>query len=139
MSLRLSRWLAGASKRPPSAAANRRRPPSPVSLTDIFTGTARAIDPGSCTGDTHPFSAQPGTIAVTLVPPTPLESMTVQICSASTDCTLMRRRIDVGQTIEAQRNGRPEQTLSLLPLTCGKNAPPSPTPIACAVTVKYLH
>ncbi len=102
-------------------------------------GTARAISAGSCTGDTHPFSAEPGTIAVTLVQTTPPESMTVQICSASTDCTLTRRRIDVGQTIEAPRNGRPEQTVSLLPLTCGTNAPPSPTPIAYVVTVKYLH
>jgi hypothetical protein len=114
---------------------------NPVPQTETFTGTARANGPGSCTGDAHAFSAAPGTVAVTLVQTTPAESMTVQICSvmSSTDCTLTRRQIDVGQTIEAPRNGLVQQSLSLLPLTCGTNAPPSPQPIAYVVTVKYLR
>ena len=107
----------------------------------MFTGTARASGPGNCSGESHAFSAASGTIAVTLVQTTPAESMTVQICSvsSSTDCTLTRRRIDVGQTIEAPRNGLVQQSLSLLPLTCGTNAPPSPEPIAYVVTVKYFR
>jgi hypothetical protein len=114
---------------------------NPVQQTETFTRTARANGPGSCSGDAHSFSAAPGTISVTLVQTTPAESMTVQICSvsSSTDCTLARRRIDVGQTIEAPRNGLVQQSLSLLPLTCGTNAPPSPQPIAYVATVKYLR
>lgn len=124
--------LTGCGQRSPAS-------PSPVLTTDTFTGSARANGPGSCTGDSHAFAAAAGTIAVTLVQTTPAENMTVQICSvaSSQDCSLTRRQIDVGQTIEVARNGLTAQTLSLLPLTCGTNAPPSPAPIAYTVTVRY--
>jgi hypothetical protein len=113
--------------------------PTPVPTTETFTGTARANGPGNCSGDSHSFSAAAGAIAVTLVQTSPPEHMTVQICSvaSATECSLTRRQIDVGQTIEVPRNGLSTQTLSLLPLTCGTNAPPSPSPIAYTATVRY--
>lgn len=114
--------------------------PSPVVTSETFTGTARANGPGSCSGDAHTFSAQPGTIAVTLVQTTPAENMTVQICSVSsaTDCSLTRRQINIGQTLETPRNGLTNQTVSVLPLTCGTDAPPSPSPISYTITVRYV-
>lgn len=117
--------------------------PMPQTLT--FTGSARALGPGSCTGDGHAFDAPDGQIAITLVQTTPAEAMTVQICPAGnsfaqSDCTLTRRQINIGETLTAPRRGvqpRPEQqTISMLPLTCGTNAPPSPSPIAYTVTVR---
>lgn len=113
--------------------------PQPASYT--FGGTTRATGPGSCTGDSHPFEAPEGQIAITLVQTTPAESLTVQVCPnsttyAQTDCTVTRRVINVGQTIAEPRRGGSAQSLSLLPLTCGTNAPPSPHPIAYTAMVR---
>lgn len=113
--------------------------------TFTFTGSARALAAGSCTGDGHDFDAPEGQISITLAQTTPAEAMTVQICPSGNtysqdECTLTRRRIDIGQTLTAARRGqasRPQaQNLSMLPLTCGTNAPPSPAPIAYTVTVR---
>jgi hypothetical protein len=115
-------------------------PSSPGATLETFTGTARANGPGSCTGDAHTFLASAGTISLTLVETTPPENMTAQICStnSATDCSLTRRQINVGQTIDIPRNNVATQSLSLLPLTCGTNAPPSPSPISYTATVRYL-
>lgn len=128
--------VCGCSTSSPTAPASS----TPVLTTDTFMGTARATGPGSCTGDFHNFAASAGTIAVTLVQTTPAENMTVQICStnSASDCSMTRRQINVGQTLEVPRNALTAQTLSLLPLTCGTNAPPSPTPIVYTATVRYL-
>jgi hypothetical protein len=114
--------------------------PSSVATLETFTGTARANGPGSCTGDAHTFLASAGTISLTLVQTTPPENMTAQICStnSATDCSMTRRQINVGQTIDVPRNNVATQSLSLLPLTCGTNAPPSPSPISYIATVRYL-
>lgn len=129
-----------------SAACGGSSPPGPGSTGTVtetlnVSGTTRANGPGSCTGETHAFDAAAGTIAITLTQTTPSESLTVQICppsgSAGGSCTFTRRQINVGQTLEAERQGGSQQHVSLLPLTCGTNAPPSPEPITYTARIVY--
>ena len=115
---------------------------STATETQVFTGTTRAVGPGTCSGDTHTFTAAEGDISVRLVSTTPAESLTVEICEPSVvdkpaGCTLGRTRIDVGQTLVRVRRGGPQQVLSLLPLTCGTDAPPSAEVISYTAAVTF--
>lgn len=116
-------------------------PSGTVTETLTLTGTTRAFAAGACQGDNHSFTAAEGAISVTLTRTTPAESLTVQICplmaAGSDACTFSRQRIDVGQTLRAARRGGAEQSLSLLPLTCGTNAPPSPEPISYTAMLTF--
>ena len=113
--------------------------PAPtVTETANYTGTTRSASATSCTGDSHPFTAAEGAVTVTLVSTSTNENLTVQICPPnSLACTLTRRQINVGQTIEAPRAGGASQVLSLLPLNCGTSAPPSTDPITYNARVTY--
>jgi hypothetical protein len=115
--------------------------PSPtpaVTETANYTGTTRSTGPTTCTGDSHSFTAVEGSISITLVSTSTNENLTAQICPpASQTCTLTRRQISIGQTIEAPRQGGASQVLSLLPLNCGTGAPPSPEPITYNARVTY--
>jgi hypothetical protein len=108
--------------------------------TQTFTGSTSAQAAGSCTGDTHRFNAGDGTVSVTLAGTSTGDALTAEICpgaSTSNDCTLSRRRIDIGQTLSATRRGGVSQVLSLLPLTCGAGGPPPAGPIDYTATVTY--
>ena len=115
--------------------------PSPtpvVTETANYTGTTRSTSATTCTGDSHSFNAVDGSISITLVSTSTNENLTAQICPpASQTCTLTRRPINIGQTIEAPRQGGTSQVLSLLPLNCGTGAPPSPDPITYTARVTY--
>ena len=112
--------------------------PSPVAGTANYTGTTRSTSATTCTGDTHSFNAVDGSISITLVSTSTNENLTAQICPpASQTCTLTRRQINIGQTIDAPRQGGASQVLSLLPLNCGTGAPPSPNPITYSARVTY--
>jgi hypothetical protein len=115
--------------------------PSPtpvVTETANYTGTTRSTSATTCTGDTHSFNAVDGSISITLISTSTNENLTAQICPpASQTCTLTRRQINIGQTIEAPRQGGAAQVLSLLPLNCGTGAPPSPDPITYNARVTY--
>jgi hypothetical protein len=113
--------------------------PTPtVAETATYTGTTRSASATSCTGDSHPFAAAEGAITVTLVSTSTNENLTVQICPPdSLTCTLTRRQINIGQTIDATRQGGASQVLSLLPLNCGTSAPPSTDPITYNTRVTY--
>jgi hypothetical protein len=112
--------------------------PTPVTETANYTGTTRSTSPTTCTGDSHTFNAVDGSISITLVSTSTNENLTAQICPpASQTCTLTRRQINIGQTIEAPRQGGASQVLSLLPLNCGTGAPPSPDPITYSARVTY--
>ncbi len=109
--------------------------------TQTFTGSTSAQAAGSCTGDTHRFNAGDGAISVTLARTSTGEALTAEICpgasNTSSDCTLSRRRIDIGQTLSGARRGGVSQVLSLLPLTCGAGGPPPAGPIAYTASVTY--
>jgi len=112
--------------------------PTPVTETTTYTGTTRSSSATSCTGDSHAFNAADGAIAVMLVSTSTTENVTAQICPPnSLTCTLTRRQINIGQTIDAPRQGGTSQVLSLLPLNCGTGAPPSPDPITYTARVTY--
>jgi hypothetical protein len=88
--------------------------------------------------DTHAFTAADGSISITLVSTSTNEDLTAQICPpASPDCTRTRQRINIGQTIDAPRQGGSAQVFSLLPLNCGTAAPASPNPINYSARVTY--
>jgi hypothetical protein len=113
--------------------------PTPtVTETANYTGTTRSTSATSCTGDSHAFTAADGAISVTLVSTSTNENLTAQICPPnSLTCTLTRRQINIGQTIESTRQGGESQVLSFLPLNCGTGAPPSPDPITYTARVTY--
>jgi hypothetical protein len=113
--------------------------PTPTGTeTANYTGTTRSTSATSCTGDSHAFTAADGAISVTLVSTSTNENLTAQICPPnSLTCTLTRRPINIGQTIDAARQGGASQVLSLLPLNCGTSAPPSTDPITYTARVTY--
>ena len=113
-------------------------PAATVTETANYTGTTRSTSATSCTGDSHTFTAADGAITVTLVSTSTNENLTAQICPPNSQtCTLTRRQINIGQTIETPRQGGASQVLSLLPLNCGTTAPPSTEPITYNARITY--
>ena len=105
-------------------------------------GVTRATGDTSCSTGGHDFLASDGAVTVTLVQTTGGTALMVQVCAGGVDdnnCTINQTRIAIGQAISGQRKGGPVQNLKLLPLNCGGNAPPPPTPIDYTVTVNYLR
>ena len=103
-------------------------------------GTTTSSGSGSCSGENHSFLAGQGTVTVTLLQTSTNVALTAQLCAdgvADASCTIVRRKIDVGQTLTAERKGTANQVLSLLQLTCGAGGPPEPGPVSYSVRVVY--
>jgi hypothetical protein len=117
--------------------------PTAQATTDEFIGISRMLNDG-CGTDIHNFSAADGAISVTLVQTTPASSLLVEVCPPSAgnippaaDCTIPRRQINVGQTLDARRKGGAQQAVYFWPLTCG-TGPPSLSSFGFRATVAYL-
>ena len=123
----------------PSAPAQ----PQPVQTTETFSGTTVQTGPGSCSGDSHNFTAQDGLISVRLVATTdPASALSVQVCPGGIDsgnnCSIGQQRISVGQTLSGARRGVAQQNLKLLPHSCVFGGTPAGAPVTYTVTATYL-
>jgi hypothetical protein len=123
----------------PSAPAQ----PQPVETTETFSGTTVQTGPGSCSGDSHNFTAQDGLISVRLMATTdPASALSVQVCpggiDSGTNCSIAQQRISVGQTLSGARRGVAQQNLKLLPHSCVFGGTPAGAPVTYTVTATYL-
>jgi hypothetical protein len=87
-----------------------------------LSGTTRQTAQGSCSGDSHDFSAADGTVSVQLLETTdPSGALSVQVCAGgidNRDCTINQQKITVGQTLSGPRKGVASQNLKFLPHNC---------------------
>jgi hypothetical protein len=124
----------------PSAPA---QTPAAVQTTDTYSGTTVQSGPGSCSGDSHNFTAQDGAIDVRLVATSDAAgALSVQVCPGGVDtgsnCSIAQQKIAVGQTLTGVRRGIALQNVKLLPHNCVFGGPPSTAPITYTVTVTYM-
>lgn len=116
-------------------------PPMPTAPQTIsVSGTARALGPGSCSGDSHDFQAAEGAISVTLVQTTGGVKMGVQVCAGGIDnnnCSINLQPIVVGQTVAGTRVGAAGQNLKFNTANCGGGGTAPATPIDYTATLTF--
>jgi hypothetical protein len=119
--------------------------PTPVGpTTETLSGTTRQTAQGSCSGDSHNFSAVDGDVSVRLLETSdPAGALSVQVCANgidNRDCTINQQRIVVGQTLSGARKGASFQNLKLLPNNCLAGGPFDPNVgITYRVSLTYMH
>jgi hypothetical protein len=92
-------------------------------MTVAVAGTTQQTSPNGCAGDSHPFTAGAGSIAITLTATSdPNQALSVQVCvsgnDVSTNCAIKQQKIAVGQTLMGDRVGSASQLLKFLPYNC---------------------
>ena len=117
--------------------------PSPAQttpFTQTFVGTTR-VSSGTCTGDSHDFTAAAGDVAVKLVETSdPAGALSVQVCAGGIDngnCSIKQQKISVGQTITGARAGSSPQNLKFLGHNCVFGGPVVTDPISYRADVTY--
>ena len=117
--------------------------PQPVLTTEAYSGSTVQSGPGSCSGDSHNFTAQDGEISVRLVATSdPANALSVQVCPGGIDlgnnCSIAQQKINVGQTLTGARRGVAQQNLKLLPHNCVFGGAPLGAAVTYSVSLTYL-
>ena len=125
-----------------SSSATAPTPAGPV--TETLSGTTRQTAQGSCSGDSHNFTALDGEVSVRLLETAdPSGALSVQVCANGLDnhdCTINQQRIAVGQTLVGARKGASFQNLKLLPNNCLAGGPFDPNAaITYRVSLTYIR